>query len=39
MYLQIVNELDFSQLKSALNSLHSWANEWQLPISYDKYYV
>jgi len=36
MYLKIVNELDFSQLQSALNSLHFWANEWQLPISYDK---
>jgi len=33
MYLKIVNELDFSQLQSALNSFHFWANEWQLPIS------
>ena len=37
MYFKIiVNELDFSQLQSALNSLHFWANEWQLPISFDK---
>ena len=39
IYLKIVNNVDFVQLQNALDSLCSWANMWQLPISVDKCYV
>ena len=35
-YLQIVNDVDFIEVQNALDSLHSWANMRQLPISVDK---
>jgi len=36
LYLRIVNDTDIAKLQSALSSLASWAESWQLSISVDK---
>ena len=36
MYLRVVNDIDVKQLQSAIDSLLSWAELWQLGISVDK---
>ena len=36
LYLRIVNDADIAKLQSALSSLASWAESWQLSISVDK---
>ena len=36
MYLRVVNNIDVKQIQSAIDSLLSWAELWQLGISVDK---
>ena len=39
LYLNIVSDIGFTQFQASLDSLYSWANMWQLPISIDKCYA
>ena len=39
LYLKIISDVNFVQFQAALDSLYSWANLWQLPISVDKCYA
>jgi len=39
LYLKIISDVNFVQFQAALDSLYSWANIWQLPISVDKCYA
>jgi len=39
LYLKIISDFNFVQFRAALDSLYSWANLWQLPISVDKCYA
>jgi len=36
LYLKTVSDINFIQFQPTLDSLYSWANMWQLPISVDK---
>ena len=38
LYL-IISDVNFVQFQAAFDSLYSWANLWQLPISVDKCYA
>jgi len=39
LYLKIISDVNVVQFQAALDSLYSWANLWQLPISVDKCYA
>jgi len=39
LYLKIISDVNFVQFQAALDSLYSWANLWQVPISIDKCYA